>query len=121
MLIAELVNSCSHEPVARAAILSLGRDFTARIERAAGNRGQSAGAYAARRVVRFADRAGEIEWRSLSRAMEGADMPVLDGLRYILERDLERHESADDEKDLDSLSLECVYRETAIRKARRSM
>jgi hypothetical protein len=116
MLIAELVNSCTHEPVARAAVLSLGSRFLTRVERAARNRGQTTGAYAARRVMRFAERASDTDWRSLARAMEGADMPVLDGLRFILERDLDRHESADDEKDVDGPTLDRLCREVALRK-----
>lgn len=119
MLIAELVNSFSHEPVARAAVLSLGLEFFMRVESAACSLGQSAGSYAARRVMRFADRADDAQWLLLSRVMAGEDMPLLSGLQYILERDLERHESADDEKQFDEIPPECLYRAAVLRKAQR--
>ena len=88
MQIAELVNSCSHESVAHAAVLSIGVDFARTVELAAERNGLSAGAYAADRVLAFAHSSDGRCWDDLARAMEGDDMPVLRGLRYILENSM---------------------------------
>jgi hypothetical protein len=73
----------------------------------------------ARRVMRFAERAEEAQWRSLERAMAGADMPVLSGLRHILDCDLDRHESADDEQQSDNSLLGYLNCAEALREADR--
>ncbi len=85
MLIAELINSCSNERVAHAALVSIGPAFANDVEHVAEARGLSAEAYAAEQVRSFAARVGEDGWRRLSDAMSGEDMPLLRGFRHIVE------------------------------------
>ena len=90
MLIAELINSCSHERIAQAALMSIGPDFYKRVDAVARRLDQSSGTYAAARVSEFAKRADGVQWSAVAKAMSGQDMPVLSGLRYILETNLDR-------------------------------
>jgi hypothetical protein len=85
MLLAEIVNSCTNEKVAEAAIASMGGVFYEDIARAAARREMSVGALVAALVLRFAWRADEFELRALASATRGAPAPVLAGLEYILE------------------------------------
>ncbi|MDB5594347.1 MAG: hypothetical protein JWM36_1308 [Hyphomicrobiales bacterium] len=89
MLLKELISTCSHERVAEAAVMSIGVAFRARIERAARHDGLSVGAYAARAVRAFRANASSDEWHELSLLCAGQDMPILCGLRHILDLDLE--------------------------------
>lgn len=85
MLIAELIHSCSHESIAHAALMSIGPDYHRRVGAVAQSFGQSAAAFAAARVSEFARKAGEEKWTAIARVMSGEDMPLLSGLRYILD------------------------------------
>lgn len=85
MLIAELIHSCSHERVAYAALQSIGADFHRKVDAAARRSGQTGAAFAAARVSEFARKADVGQWSGIANAMSGKDMPVLSGLRYILE------------------------------------
>lgn len=89
MVVLEILKTCSHEKVARAAVVSIGRDFYERVNGVAGQSGVEAGAYAAQVVRNFERAAGEGQRRALESAVRNADMPVLQGLRYILEDALE--------------------------------
>ena len=64
MLRAELINSCSHEKVAEAAILSIGGEFRDRVALLARASDVSTGHYAAQCVRRFAEEANEQDWES---------------------------------------------------------
>jgi hypothetical protein len=88
MLLAEIIKSCSHEKVAQAAISSIGTEFEQRVETAARERGVRTGIFVASAVRRFERTAGDDEWADLARAMERKDMPILCGLRHILEMTL---------------------------------
>jgi hypothetical protein len=85
MLRAELIKSCTHEKVAEAAVRSIGDEFCSRVSLLARVSGQSTGAYVADIVGRFAEDAGESDWESLAKAVSGSDMPILCGLRWIVE------------------------------------
>jgi hypothetical protein len=91
MNIQEIVRSCSHEKVAAAALASLGAPFRETVERAAADRGKSAGAFTVDCVRRFDEIAEERDFHVLADRIEGADMPVLSGLRHILETSLAGH------------------------------
>ena len=90
MILREIVLTCSNPHVARAAVASIGGDFACRFSRDAAERNLASGLLAARLVRHFARNADEGDWEGLDEAVRGADMPILSGLRYILERGLER-------------------------------
>jgi hypothetical protein len=85
MLIGEIIKTCSHEKVAQAAVASIGTEFRQRVERAARERSVRTGVFVAAAVRCFGRTAGDDEWADLARAMERKDMPILCGLRHILE------------------------------------
>jgi hypothetical protein len=85
MLRAELINSCSHEKVAEAAILSIGGSFRDRVALLARASDVSTGHYAAQCVRWFAEEAHEQDWEALSAVIAGCDTPILHGLRWLVE------------------------------------
>jgi hypothetical protein len=89
MIIREIVVTCSNPHVARAAVASIGGDFARRFFRDAAELKLSSGLLASRLVSHFARRAGDSDWEGVDEATRGAEMPILSGLRYILERGLE--------------------------------
>ncbi len=88
MLIKELVKTCSDPHVARAAVRSLGANFYSRIEEAATKQGVEVGEFVADAVRQFRTYASEADWMELARATAGRDIPILCGLRHILEASL---------------------------------
>ncbi len=95
MQLAEIVNTCTHESVAEAAIASIGPGFARDIARAAAARDMSVGALVAGQVRRFSWRAGDADRHKLARAISGAPAPVLAGLKHILEETMfDEHHSA---------------------------
>ncbi len=84
MLIDELVHTCAHEDVAKAAVFSLGLPFAGQVASAVQFRDVTIGAFVAQAVCRFAATAKEDERRSLEAAMAGKDQPLLAGLHHIL-------------------------------------
>ena len=91
----EIISTCSNPHVAGAALASIGGDFARRFERNAANRNLSSGMLASHLVSHFVRRAGDSDWEGVGKATRGADMPILSGLRYILERGLELDEDDD--------------------------
>ncbi len=89
MIVREILVTCSNPHVARAAVASIGGDFARNFSRDAAERNLSSGLLASRLVRYFARKANESDWESVDEAARGADMPILSGLRYILERSLE--------------------------------
>ena len=89
MIVREIVSTCSNPHVASAAIASIGGDFARRFERDAADRNLSSGTVASCLVRHFARRAGDSDWQGVGEATRGADTPILNGLRFILERSLE--------------------------------
>ncbi len=86
MIYREIVHTCSNAHVARAAIASIGGDFARDFAADASRREMSSGDFAAGLVRGFAQGADEIELRRVSDVTDRADLPILSGLRYILER-----------------------------------
>ncbi|HVP99461.1 MAG TPA: hypothetical protein VMS87_09505 [Roseiarcus sp.] len=89
MIVHEIVATCANPHVARAAVASIGGDFARRFSRDAAERKISSGHLASRLVRNFARNADEQDWDEVDEATRGADMPILSGLRVILERSLE--------------------------------
>jgi hypothetical protein len=85
MLLIEIIKTCSHEKIAQAAVASIGSDFEQFVERAARERGMRTGSFVASTVRCFGHMAGDDEWAGLADAITGKDMPILSGLRHILE------------------------------------
>jgi hypothetical protein len=90
MIVREILWTCSNPHVARAAVASIGGDFARKFSRDAANRNLSSGLLASRLVGEFARHAGDGDWKALDDAVRGADMPILSGLRYILDRAMKR-------------------------------
>lgn len=88
MLMADILHSCTDEGIAAAAVASIGGPFAAAVRREAERRGLSVGALTASLVVSFARNASERDWRELSAAIAGSDLPVLEGLQAMAERGL---------------------------------
>ena len=86
MNVREIVRTCSNPHVAHAAVASIGGDFARRFFRDAEIRSVPSGLLAANLVQDFDRRAGDRDWAGLDRAIRGEDMPILSGLRHILER-----------------------------------
>ena len=89
MIVREIVSTCSNPHVARAALASIGGDFARCFARDAAARNLSSGMLASRLVRHFVHRAGDSDWQGVGEATRNADMPILSGFRYILERGLE--------------------------------
>ncbi|MDP2358338.1 MAG: hypothetical protein Q8M31_20080 [Beijerinckiaceae bacterium] len=85
MLRCEIIRTCSHEKVAEAAVLSVGPAFRDRIALLAAASNMRPGVYVATLVRRFRDEASDVEIDGLARIIEGSDMPILEGMRWIVE------------------------------------
>ena len=88
MLIADILHSCTDEGVAQAAVASIGGAFAAEVRAAAHRSGLGVGAFTASLLSDFARHATERDWREISVAMAGSDLPVLSGLQALAERGL---------------------------------
>lgn len=86
MLVTDLLHSCANDRVAEAAVFSIGGDFVDFIRAEAEDEGVSVGQFTARAVRAFALAATERDWRDLTSAVRGHDLPVLAGLQLILTR-----------------------------------
>lgn len=85
MMLDEIINTCMNDKVAEAAIASIGVGFRDNVRRLADARDMEAGVFVASLVRKFSWRADEMEKRALYVAMDGAQAPILAGLRYIVE------------------------------------
>lgn len=85
MLRTDLFKSCSHPPIADAALRSIGSDFRSKVEDVAHNHGQDPASFTVHLLDRFADDANSDDWTNLDHAMTGRDMPVLSGLQHVVE------------------------------------
>ncbi len=94
MLIDELVHTCAHEDVAKAAVFSLGLPFAGKVASAACFHDMPIGAFVVQAICRFAVTASGDDRRLLEAAMNGKDQPLLAGLHYILKPVLEEEERA---------------------------
>jgi hypothetical protein len=84
MIIDELVHTCAHEDVAKAAVFSLGLPFAGQVASAVRFHDETIGAFVAKAVCRFAATAKEDDRKLLQAEMDGKNQPLLAGLRYIL-------------------------------------
>lgn len=85
MLVGNILHSCGNERVAEAAVVSIGGEFAERLRSLAARCELSVGDLVGRLVRRFAHEAAERDWRFVIAAMEGKDLPVLCGLRAIID------------------------------------
>ncbi len=86
MNVREIVQTCSNPHVAHAAVASIGGNFAQQFFRDAEGCRLPGGLLAARLVQDFDRRADDGDWAGLDSAIRGVDMPILSGLRHILER-----------------------------------
>ena len=85
MRVGDILHSCANESVAEAAVLSIGGEFAERLSALAGRCDLTVGELARRIVQRFAISAAERDWRFVTAAMDGEDLPLLCGLRAIVD------------------------------------
>ncbi len=85
MLVSDILHSCGNERVAEAAVSSIGGEFAERLRALASRCDISVGDLVGRLVRRFAAEAAERDWRFVTAAMDGKDLPVLCGLRAIID------------------------------------
>jgi hypothetical protein len=95
MITREIATTCSNPHVARAAVASIGGDFARQFSREAAVRKLSSGMLASRLVGDFVRTAKGSDWGEVADASRGADMPILAGLRHILELGLETEKDED--------------------------
>jgi len=92
MILEEIIHTCSNPRVAAAALASIGvavsGDFLRLFSAEASRRGLPREVYAARMVIAFGESADEQERARVRRALWGADLPLLSGLQFILDRGL---------------------------------
>jgi len=81
----ELFRTCANEHVAAAALLCVGGALVARIDTVALSDGLTRGAQVARFLAEYDRRASPALRKRLVRAMGRAQMPLLTGLRHVLE------------------------------------
>lgn len=93
MIEREIVWTCSNPHVARAAVASIGGDFAQEFCKDAASRNLTTGLLASKLVREFDRDARDGDWEALDEAIRGADMPILSGLRYILDRAVKRREA----------------------------
>jgi hypothetical protein len=85
----ELFRSCSNEYVAAAALACIGGALERRVEAAARSAGLSRGAYVVRLLLDYDRKAGPKHKKSLEQGMCLNEMPILAGLRHVVETVLE--------------------------------
>jgi hypothetical protein len=90
MVIVDLINSCSNDKVAQAALASIGGHFAERVRAAAGDKGLSVGKYVVLAVREFASRTDKAAQEAMRVRVVRDDQPLLRGLREVLEAALER-------------------------------
>ncbi|HEY8126977.1 MAG TPA: hypothetical protein VIF88_16320 [Methylocystis sp.] len=90
MVIVDLINSCSNDKVAHAALVCIGGGFAERVSAAAREKGVSVGRFVAMAVREFASRSDEAAQEALRAKVVRDDQPLLRGLREVLEVALER-------------------------------
>lgn len=112
MVIVDLINSCSNDKVAQAALACIGGGFAERVRVAAREKGVSVGKFVALAVREFASRSDEAAQEALRAKVVRDDQPLLRGLREVLEAALERDPFF---LDSDALTATPPYAYTAAR------
>jgi hypothetical protein len=96
MLLGDIIRDLTDEHCATGALVALGDlPLLAQIETARTAHGETAGAYAANAVARFADGASDEDWLGLMNAVERTDDPAGACLRRMIEWSLKQ--DAEDE------------------------
>jgi hypothetical protein len=85
----ELFRSCANEHVAAAAMACIGGALEKRVAIAARRTGLTPGAYIVRLVAEYDRKASPTRRNILERGMFRQDMPILAGLRHVVELGLE--------------------------------
>jgi hypothetical protein len=85
----ELFRSCANEHVAAAAMACIGGKLHKRVEAAARRAGVSSGVYVARLVADYDRKASPKRRKHLEQGMGCDPMPILAGLRHVVESALE--------------------------------
>jgi hypothetical protein len=85
----ELFRTCGNEHVAAAALACIGGKLQRRVAEAAKNGGLSSGAMVARLVAEYDRKAGPARRKILETGMVQNEMPILAGLRHVVETALE--------------------------------
>ena len=85
----ELFRSCANEHVAAAAMACIGGRLHKRVEVAARHAGVSSGAYVAQLVADYDRKASPRRRKHLEMGMGSDPMPILAGLRHVVESALE--------------------------------
>ena len=80
----DLINSCSNDKVAQAALACIGGGFAERVRAAAGEKGVSVGKFVVLAVRDFASRSDEAAQEALRAKVVRDDQPLLRGLREVL-------------------------------------
>ena len=92
----ELFRTCANEHVAAAALACIGGGLKKRVTRAARTAGVTDGAYVARLVADYSRKASPGRRQSLEQGMIREEMPILAGLRHVVEVALEEEFDAED-------------------------
>lgn len=95
MKLRALIRSCSNEHVARAALLSIGGEFAARVAAEADRRQTSCGGYVAQSLRDFERNSDLRLWFAAERVMHSSEQPILAGLYFILDHCLAHARSSD--------------------------
>lgn len=91
MLLGQVIRNLSDEATAAETLLSLGDlALVARIETVRGAHNETAGAYAANAVARFADAAGDEDWLALMNRLERSDDPAAACLHMMIDWSLKQ-------------------------------
>ena len=90
MLIGDILHSCANDRVAEAAVTSIGGDFAERVGELARRCDLPVGILVGKLVRQFSAHASERDWRFVLTAMDGEDLPVLCGLRAVVDAAIRR-------------------------------
>jgi len=86
MVVDEIFHTCSNPHLARAALASIGGEFSRHFAGEASRNDASPGVHAALIVKAFADKASREDRDDVWQAARGSDQPILAGLKHILGR-----------------------------------
>jgi hypothetical protein len=89
MRTSELFRTCANEHVAAAALACIGGKLQRRVAAAARNAGVPAGALVARLAADYDRKASPLRRKMLETGMVRSEMPILTGLRHVVETALE--------------------------------
>jgi hypothetical protein len=106
MLVADIMHSCSNDKVAKVAVACIGGSFADRVQACAREKGLNSGKFVSLVVRHFARRADGDAYVRLNEKMAGADQPLLQGLRYIIETAMDDCSPLLDEETIETVGLQ---------------